>query len=334
MRKYFFIGGVLLLVILLTLISPHYFVPKEKEEIKMPAKSLSQALEWTAPDTSLIPATKEGDLIRYGRALILHTADFFGPDGKIAQISNGMNCNNCHLEAGTRILGNNFSMVAVTYPLYRNRSGKIESVEMRINDCFERSLNGKRLADTSKEMKAMISYMNWVGKDVVKGKKIAGAGVEKLPFMDRPADTVKGKIVYLSFCQKCHDSNGEGLRGKDHTEYVYPPLWGKNSYNIGAGMYQLSRFAGYIKNNMPFGTTYKNAQLTNEQAWDVAAFVNSQPRPIKNLKMDWPDISTKPFDYPMGPYADSFSESRHKYGPYQVFVQTKNKDTKKSFVKK
>jgi thiosulfate dehydrogenase len=110
-------------------------------------------------------------------------------------------------------------------------------------------------------------------------------------------------------------------------------LWGKKSYNVGAGMYQLSRFAGYIKNNMPFGTTYKNAQLTYEQAWDVAAFVNSQPRPVKDLKMDWPDISTKPFDYPTGPYADTFPEKRHKYGPYQVFVPTKKNDTKKNFVK-
>ncbi len=74
---------------------------------------------------------------------------------------------------------------------------------------------------------------------------------------------------------------------------------------------------------MPFGATYKNAQLTNEQAWDVAAFVNSQPRPIRDLKMDWPDISTKPFDYPAGPYSDSFSESQHKYGSYQAIVQTK-----------
>jgi thiosulfate dehydrogenase len=332
MRKYFFIGGVILLIMLLTLITEHFFIKNEK--LKWPSKPLSQVLEWIAPDTTLIPTTKEGELIRYGRELILHTAHYLGPGGKVAQISNGMNCNNCHLEAGTRILGNNFSMVAATYPLYRNRSGKIESVEMRINNCFERSLNGKRLADTSKEMKAMISYMNWVGKDVIKGEKTAGAGVEKLPFMNRPADTVKGKIVYITFCQKCHGSNGEGLQGKDHTEYVYPPLWGNNSYNVGAGMYQLSKFAGYIKNNMPFGTTYKDPQLTNEQAWDVAAFVNSRPRPVKSLKMDWPNISTKPFDYPMGPYADSFSESRHKYGPYQVIVQTKNNDAKKNFVKK
>lgn len=325
MRKYFFIGGVILLIFCFVLVTDTYFVKKEVE--KKSSKQI-KVVDWIAPDTLLIPATKEGDLIRYGRELILYTARFLGPAGTVGQISNGMNCNNCHLEAGTRFLGNNFSMVAVTYPLYRNRSGKLESVEMRINDCFERSLNGKKLSDTSKEMKALISYMIWLGKGVIKGEKTAGSGVEKLPFMNRPADTVKGKIVYLTFCQRCHGRNGQGKSENSNKEFIYPPLWGKNSFNVGAGIYQISKFSGYIKNNMPFGTTYKNAVLTNEQALDVAAYVNSQPRPQMDLKMDWPDISTKPFDYPMGPYADSFSESRHKYGPYQAIVQSEHKDKK------
>ncbi|MEO6684105.1 MAG: c-type cytochrome [Ginsengibacter sp.] len=326
MKKYFFIGGIFLLIIFLVLITDTYFV--KRNEIKNSSKPIVKEVEWAAPDTLLIPATKEGDLIRYGRELILNTSRFLGPAGKVVHISNGMNCNNCHLEAGTRILGNNFSMVAVTYPLYRNRSGKMESVEMRINDCFERSLNGEKLADTSREMRAMISYMNWLGQGVIKGSKTAGSGSEKLPFMKRPADTAKGKIVYLNHCQRCHGKNGEGQPGDSYGEYLYPPLWGKNSFNVGAGLYQLSKFSGYIKNNMPFGTTYKSAVLTDEQAWDVAAYVNSQPRPLMDLKMDWPDISTKPFDYPMGPYADRFSESRHKYGPYQDIVQTEKKSTK------
>ena len=326
MKKYFFIGGILLLIVFLILVTDTYFT--KKEDIKKSSKPVTKVVDWIAPDTLLIPATKEGDLIRYGRELILYTARFLGPAGTVAQISNGMNCNNCHIEAGTRFLGNNFSMVAVTYPLYRNRSGKLESVEMRINDCFERSLNGKKLPNTSKEMKAMISYMNWLGKGVVEGEKTAGSGVEKLPFMNRSADTVKGKIVFLTFCQRCHGRNGEGKPANSYGEYIYPPLWGKNSFNVGAGLYQISKFSGYIKNNMPFGTTYKNALLTNEQAWDVAAFVNAQPHPLFDLKMDWPEISTKPFDYPVGPYADGFSESRHKYGPYQEIVQSELKDKK------
>jgi thiosulfate dehydrogenase len=255
-------------------------------------------------------------LIRYGRELILHTAAFFGPKGTVARISNGINCEACHIDAGTRLWGNNFSRVASTYPLFRNRSGKVETVEMRINDCFERSLNGKKPADSGKEMKAMVAYINWIGKDVPKGEKVKGSGVEALPFLDRAADTLKGKIVYLSICRKCHGENGEGVLEKNGEKYLYPPLWGKHSYNIGAGIYELSKFAGYVKNNMPFGTTFKNPQLTNEQAWDVAAYVNSRPHPLKDLKKDWPDVATKPFDYPFGPYADKFSSRQHKYGPF------------------
>jgi thiosulfate dehydrogenase len=56
--------------------------------------------------------------------------------------------------------------------------------------------------------------------------------------------------------------------------------------------------------------------LTVEESWDVAAYVNSQPRPNKDLSGDWPDISKKPIDHPFGPYADGFSEVQHKFGPF------------------
>lgn len=69
---------------------------------------------------------------------------------------------------------------------------------------------------------------------------------------------------------------------------------------------------------MPYGEVdYTKPELTNEEAWDVAAFVNSQPRPTKTFSEDWPDISKKPFDHPFGPFADSFSEQQHKYGPFK-----------------
>jgi thiosulfate dehydrogenase len=98
---------------------------------------------------------------------------------------------------------------------------------------------------------------------------------------------------------------------------LYPPLWGNNSYNNGAGLFRLSRFAGYVKNNMPNPLNYHNPQLTDEEAWDVAAYVNSQPRPSKDLSKDWPNIKKKPFDHPFGPYADAWSEEKHKYGPWK-----------------
>jgi len=316
------LGLVLLIIVPLTV--TNYFYQDKKKDKNDPETAIIIAdKEWEAPDTSQIEHTAEGDLIRYGRELILHTAVFFGPKGTVAHISNGMNCGVCHIDAGTRLWANNFSKVASTYPLFRNRSGKIETVEMRINDCFERSLNGKKPGDSGKEMKAMVAYINWIGKNVSKGKKEKGSGVEILPFLNRAADTLKGEMVYVSICRKCHGKNGEGVLENNGKEYLYPPLWGRHSYNIGAGMYQLSKFAGYIKNNMPFGTTFHNPQLTNEQAWDVAAYVNSQPRPLKDLKMDWPDLATKPFDYPFGPYSDRFSAQQHKYGPFGPIQQSK-----------
>ncbi len=85
----------------------------------------------------------------------------------------------------------------------------------------------------------------------------------------------------------------------------------------------MMRLAGYLKNDMPFGATHQSPQLSLEEAWDIAAFVNSQPRPLKMFKEDWVLSGKKPSDYPYGPYKDSFSESQHKYGPYEPIEKAK-----------
>lgn len=303
---------VLLVIILLIAIT----IRQQPDRKRQKAKAVAKELLWEAPDTAAIPPTSEGELIRYGRKLIEHTAKYFGPEGRISRKANGMNCQNCHLSAGTRLFGNNFSLVASTYPQFRNRSGHYVSIAQRVNGCMQRSMNGETMGTDSREMKAFEAYLQWVGKDVPKKSKVFGAGVKKLPFMSRAADPAKGKVVFEAQCQVCHGKNGAGQRSSDSAEYRYPPLWGPHSYNTGAGMYRIATFAAYAKNNMPFGTTYEHPQLTDQQAWDVAAFVNSQPRPTKYFAGDWPDISTKPYDYPFGPYADSFSERQHKYGPF------------------
>lgn len=282
--------------------------------------------EWRAPDETALPFNEEGDKIRYGKELIAHTSFYFGPNGSIASLTNGMNCQNCHLNAGTVNFSNPFSAVASTYPKFRERSGQTESLEFRVNDCMQRSLNGQSIDSGSKEMQAMIAYMKWVGQGVPKTVKPAGAGIEDLPFLSRAGDTIKGKEIYVATCQRCHSSNGEGVWNTVQNEYTYPPLWGERSFNVSAGMFRLSRLAGFIKNNMPFGVTRSNPQLTTEQAWDVAAFIVSQPRSQKTFSDDWPNIKRKPVDHPFGPYADSLSEKQHKYGP---FVSIKNKWSKK-----
>jgi thiosulfate dehydrogenase len=275
--------------------------------------------EWHAPDINLISSKEEYELVVYGKELISNTSKYFGPKGTVAAaITNGMNCQNCHIDAGAKSYGNCFSAVAANYPQYRNRSGIIESIEFRINDCLQRSLNGKTIDSLSKEMRAIVAYLKWIGKDVPLKVKPKGSGTVDLPYLNRTADTVKGQIVYMNKCTICHGKKGEGVWNMDSSGYIYPPLWGNNCYNNGAGLYRLTRFAGYVKYNMPFKTaSYTSPQLTDEEAWDVAAFVNSRPRPVKFFERDWPDITKKAIDYPYGPFADTFSATQHKYGPFE-----------------
>jgi thiosulfate dehydrogenase len=276
---------------------------------------------WNAPDPFLATTDANAELITYGRDLVAHTQDYFGEYGLVRAGSiNGMNCQNCHLNAGSTPFGNNYFAVQSTYPQMRARSGAIETIPKRINDCFQRSLNGQPLDTTSHEMKAIIAYMKWLGTGVPKGAKPKGIGLVEVPFLERAADPTKGQVIYQSKCASCHGINGQGLPIPDGAR-DYPPLWGDNSYNEAAGLFRLSRFAGYVKANMPFGANYQNPQLSDEEAWDLAAFVNTQPRPKHPfLDTDWPKIEKKPFDHPFGPYKDTFPEIQHKYGPFGSIV--------------
>ncbi|MES2836580.1 MAG: c-type cytochrome [Bacteroidota bacterium] len=310
--------------------SPHEPEIELKQAITEAPKVEEKTKYWQAPDITAVVDVDKKEQIAYGKDLIANTALYFGPEGKVFKSStNGMNCQNCHLDAGTKIFGNNYSAVASTYPKFRARSGARENIYKRVNDCFERSLNGKGLDTNSKEMQAITAYINFLGIDVNKGEKPEGSGLKKLAFLDRAASPVNGDLVYKAKCQSCHQANGEGLLNVDKTVYTYPPLWGKNSYNDGAGLYRISNFASYVKYNMPLGASHDNLLVTDEEAWDLAAFVNSQPRPKKDTKNDWPNIEEKPFDHPFGPFADGFDEKQHKYGPFKA-IQEKLEEIKKS----
>ncbi len=301
---------------------------RNQSEIAIPKNDSADF--WLAPDINSITDEKQKDLVLYGKELIIHTSKYLGPKGSVNQISNGMNCQNCHMDAGTKIFGNNYSSVAANYPKYRARSGKEEDIYKRVNDCFERSLNGKALDTLSKEMQAIKAYIEFLGSNIKKGKKAEGSGFKDLAFLDRAADAKKGKDVYVAKCQTCHQANGEGLLIADGTEYTYPPLWGEHAYNDKAGLYRLSNFAKFVKSNMPFGAVHENPQLTDEEAWDVAAFVNSQSRPSKETPNDWPKISEKPIDHPFGPFSDGFSEKQHKYGPFKPIKKKKDESKKQA----
>lgn len=286
---------------------------------------------WVAPSLFLDRTLegKERELVIYGEELIANTSKYLGPKGSVAAVTNGMNCQNCHLNAGRKSWGNNYGAVAANYPKFRDRSGSIETVYKRVSDCMERSLNGKTLDSNSREMQAMMAYIKWVGHAVEKDSIPKGSGIQPPVYLERAASPEKGSAVYSAKCQSCHGANGEGLLAADGKSYTYPPLWGSNSYNSGAGLFRLSRFAGYVRDNMPLNQASHNAPaLSDEDAWDVAAFVNSRPRPGKDLSGDWPNISKKPIDHPFGPYADGFSETQHKYGPFKPIIEARKKQQK------
>ncbi len=317
--------GYLLIIISLLIGIANFFFKSET----IPAIATNQVMDsancWTGPGPYQIPTDSLGKQIQYGRNLIANTAYYLGPAGIVAHQTNGMNCQNCHLEAGTKPWGNNYGAVASLYPKYRDRSGKIESIEMRVNDCLQRSLNGQPLDSLSKEMLAIKAYFLWLGKNIPKGTKPKGTGIQDLAFLSRAANPIEGKILYTNACLKCHLANGQGQAAIDGIGYMYPPLWGEHSYNNAAGLFRISRLAGFIKNNMPNPVNYHHPILSNEAAWDIAAYINSQPRPSKNQDADWPNKAKKPIDYPYGPYADSFSEMQHKYGPYDAIVKARKK---------
>lgn len=122
--------------------------------------------------------------------------------------------------------------------------------------------------------------------------------------------------------------DGQGQLAVCCLEHTYPPLWGKHRYIDSAGLFRISTFAKYVKYDMSMGTTHSNPMLLNEEAWDVAVFINSQSRPHLKTPNDWPDISKKPMDHPFGPYADTFSEKQYKFGSFLSILETQKNSSK------
>lgn len=271
------------------------------------------------------PQGDQGELIQYGYNLITATQKYLGPeikDKSKVMIGNNMACKNCHLGSGTKAFAAPYIGLTKVFPTYIGRENKIESLEERINGCFERSMNGKALDDSSREMKAIVAYITYLSSDVDKKGRINGQGFVKLKVPARAADLENGRIVFTNNCVVCHGANGEGKRKGvpgDGEGYLYPPLWGQDSYNDGAGMSRLLTAAKFIKANMPFGVSHDKPLLTDEKAYDVAAYINSFKRPVKAHKeKDYPNLSKKPQDCPYPPYNDTLSLVQHKLGPFII----------------
>lgn len=233
-----------------------------------------------SPDT--IPGDLRGEQIKLGYEVVAHTQEYGKP-----YIGNALNCTNCHLDAGLNPNAASFVGLSGVYPEYRARADRQVSLADRINECFERSMNGKALPPDSSKLRAVVAYIEWLSQNVPQGSKMSWRGIPRITPSRQP-DPAKGKSVFAKKCVFCHGSDGQGTMAA-------PPVWGPGSYNIGAGMARVSVAASFIKANMPRGWGWS---VTDDEAYDVAAYINSQPRPDFPDKVhDWPK-GGKPADTP------------------------------------
>jgi thiosulfate dehydrogenase len=281
--------------------------------------------EYLEADTSSIPKDEFGEMVRYGRNLMINTAYYIGPNGVVGKhLGNKMNCTNCHQNAGTKPYAYNLVKSQDRYPQYRPREGKVLTLADRVNNCIERPHNGKSLPYNSKEMTAILSYLKWINSNTKKDKSILGFENLEITFMNRAADSKKGEVIYQNNCLRCHAANGEGVMAYDNKAYQYPPLWGSFAYQSGSSIHRITKQARWLKANMPHDkATWEKPVLTDEEALDVAAFINDDEihkRPSPK-DFDYPNIAKKNIDYDRGPFIDTFSERQHKYGPFPPIIE-------------
>jgi thiosulfate dehydrogenase len=259
--------------------------------------------------------------VEYGRQLLRETAALLGPDHENPEMrftGSRIACASCHLDTGTKPGTLSLFEAASRYPRFSGRDGGTGDLRDRINGCMQRSMNGRPLPRDSIEMIAMESYILSLADRFAASADSRRVSVEPPAFdePDRAASVEAGRIVFEEKCQICHGSNGAGLMATTDPSdgYVFPPLWGSDSFNNGAGMNRVLTAARFIKARMPFG----QPDLTDDQAYDVAAFINSQPRPeMQGLEVDYPDRTLKPVDSPYPPYADPFPREQHRLGPFR-----------------
>lgn len=210
--------------------------------------------------------------MRRGRALIHSTKDSLPQ-----YVRASLNCANCHMNDGTQKDAMPLVGSYARFPQYRGRSGKVDVLEDRINDCFERSLNGKAIPVNGRDMHDIVTYLAFLSNGFPVGIEMEGQGVPAIETLK--GDTVRGKAVFAANCVVCHGADGKGSAAA-------PPLWGDKSFNIGAGMARLNSAARFIHQLMPRD---RPGILTPQQAYDVAAYVTSRPRPdFAGKEDDWP----------------------------------------------
>ncbi len=230
--------------------------------------------DFLPPPTSAMPGGQLGKMTLLGEHIFIDTQHYAA-----RYVGNSLNCVNCHLSAGREAYCAPMWAAYVAYPRYQAKAGKVVSLAYRIQECFLYSMNGKAPPATGNTMTALLSYCAWLAHKAPTGVILKGRGYKKLPLPSLPPSKSRGRKVFLINCMQCHGVHGEGkiVNG----QYVFPPLWGPHSYNMGAGMHKTAIAAAFIKMNMPFG---HGNTLSLQQAWDVAKYVDSHTRPADPRK--------------------------------------------------
>ena len=252
--------------------------------LAMPPCALADAAErppvpLVAPAPDSIPAGPLGDSVRLGQRIVVDTTSAVK-----AYVGNGLTCANCHLDGGRQAYAAPLVGLTGLFPEYESRSGTVQSLEERINDCFVRSMNGRKLPSSGPEMVALLAYVAWLSQGVPTGTAVVGRGFQDVKAPGKP-DPGRGKALYAQKCAACHGATGQGTPGAGGA-FVFPPLWGPKSFNDGAGMARTSIAAAFVQTKMPLGNA---GTLSDQDAYDIAAYFTAQPRPKFVPKArDWP----------------------------------------------
>ncbi|HMS83896.1 MAG TPA: c-type cytochrome [Nitrospira sp.] len=269
------------LVGVVSCIPPPRVTEREEGTGRPSTESTVDAL-FAPPSPETIPGDLRGEQIRLGYKMIVDTQEY----GK-RYVGNALTCTNCHLDGGLNPNSASFVGISTLYPQYRERAGRQMTLADRINECFERSMNGKALPPDSVKLTGIVAYIEWLSRNMPPGSAVPWRGIPRLTSTHQP-DPRSGKQVYEKKCVFCHGSDGQGTM-------TAPPVWGPRSYNIGAGMARVSVAAAFIKANMPRGWGWT---VTDDEALDAASYINAQPRPDFPDKIhDWPK-GGKPADTP------------------------------------
>ncbi len=230
-------------------------------------KAAGRSFQPPAEDT--IPDNEYGKLIRLGEKVFTQTGKYAGK-----WVGNDLNCVNCHLDAGRRHDSAPLWAAFIHYPAFRSKTGQVDTLAARLQGCFQYSMNGKAPPPDDEVITALQTYAFFLAKGAPVGMPVEGSGYPKLQKPAQAPDYARGEKVYAQNCALCHGPDGQGQRAGDRQ--VFPPLWGPRSFNWGAGMHQVNNAAAFIHANMPLG---KGGSLTEQEAWDVAYFMDSHERP-------------------------------------------------------